>query len=215
MDKNRLPVPIFCDNTSAIAITENPVQHSRTKHIDIKYHFIREHVMKGTVELHFVPSEKQIADIFTKPLNESTFTRLVSELALVEKNEAHSDYHKMTDFIKNCKLSYAMLEAPTIYCEVIEEIWTTAEFNSTDMTIAFSLKGKDYCINCDDLQSCFKLPENNAMTPHTDKDVSAMLDSIGYAFDSASLGKFGAEPNVLDCPELGSALVLEEYMFNF
>ncbi|KAL8157708.1 hypothetical protein AgCh_002420 [Apium graveolens] len=147
-------IPIFCDNTSAIAITENPVQHSRNKHIDIKYHFIREHVMK----------------------------------ALVEKNEAHSDYHKMMDFIKNCKLSYAMLEALTIYCEVIEEIWITAEFNSTNMTIAFSLKGKDYCINCDDIQSCFKWPENNAMTPHTDKDVSAMLDSIGYTFDSASLG---------------------------
>jgi len=76
-------IPIFCDNTSAIAITENPVQHSRTKHIDIKYHFIREHVMNGTVELHFVPSEQQIADIFTKPLDESTFTRLVSELGMV------------------------------------------------------------------------------------------------------------------------------------
>ena len=62
-------------------------------------------------------------------------------IALVEKNEAHSDYHKMMDFIKNCKLSYAMLEAPTIYCEVVEEIWTTAEFNSIDMTISFTLKG--------------------------------------------------------------------------
>ena len=76
-------IPIFCDNTSAIAITENPVQHSRTKHIDIKYHFIREHVMNGTVELHFVPSEQQIADIFTKPLDESTFSRLVSELGML------------------------------------------------------------------------------------------------------------------------------------
>ena len=51
-------ISIFCDNTSAIAITENPVQHSRTRHVDIRYHFIREHVMYGTVELHFVPSEK-------------------------------------------------------------------------------------------------------------------------------------------------------------
>ena len=51
-------IPIFCDNTSAIAITQNPVQHSRTKHIDIRYHFIREHVINGIVELHFVPSEK-------------------------------------------------------------------------------------------------------------------------------------------------------------
>ena len=76
-------IPIFCDNSSAIAITQNPVQHSRTKHIDIKYHFIREHVMNGTVELHFVPSEQQLADIFTKPLDESTFSRLVGELGML------------------------------------------------------------------------------------------------------------------------------------
>ena len=72
-------ISIFCDNTSAIAITENPIQHSRTKHIDIRHHFIREHVMNGNVKLYFVPCEKQLADIFTKPLYESTFTRLVSE----------------------------------------------------------------------------------------------------------------------------------------
>ena len=76
-------IPIFRDNTSAIAITENPVQHSRTKHIDIRYHFIREHVMNGTIELHFFPIEKQLADIFTKPLDESTFSRLVSELGML------------------------------------------------------------------------------------------------------------------------------------
>ena len=77
-------IPIFCDNRRVIAITENPVQHSRTKHIDIRYHFIREHVMNGTIELHFVPSEKQLADIFTKPLDEYTFSRLVSELGLLK-----------------------------------------------------------------------------------------------------------------------------------
>ncbi|KAL8114239.1 hypothetical protein AgCh_021190 [Apium graveolens] len=86
---------------------------------DIKYHFIREHVMNGTVELHFVPSEKQLADIFTKPLDESTFSRLVSELALVNKEIQQSgDYHEMMDFLKNYKLNYAMLESPTIYCEL-------------------------------------------------------------------------------------------------
>ena len=60
-----------------------PVQHSRTKHLDIRYHFIREHVMNCIVELHFVPSEKQLADIFTKPVDESTFSRLVSELGIL------------------------------------------------------------------------------------------------------------------------------------
>ncbi|GJU49364.1 hypothetical protein Tco_1218919 [Tanacetum coccineum] len=69
-------VPIFCDNTSAIAISNNPVLHSRTKHIDIRYHFIRNHILKGDIELHFIPTEYQLVDIFTKPLDEPTFTRL-------------------------------------------------------------------------------------------------------------------------------------------
>nr|GEV01933.1 hypothetical protein [Tanacetum cinerariifolium] len=73
-------VHIFCDNTSVIAISNNPVLHSRTKHIDIRYHFIRDHILKGDIELHFVPTDLQLADIFTKPLAEPSFTRLVAEL---------------------------------------------------------------------------------------------------------------------------------------
>nr|GEV82662.1 retrovirus-related Pol polyprotein from transposon TNT 1-94 [Tanacetum cinerariifolium] len=60
-------VPIFCDNTSAIAISNNTVLHSRTKHIDIRYHFIRDHILKWDIELHFFPTQYQLADIFTKP----------------------------------------------------------------------------------------------------------------------------------------------------
>ncbi|GJW02122.1 hypothetical protein Tco_1560978 [Tanacetum coccineum] len=73
-------VPIFCDNTSAIAISNNPVLHSRTKHIDIRYHFIRDRILKGDIELHFFPTQYQLADIFTKPLDEPTFKRLIVEL---------------------------------------------------------------------------------------------------------------------------------------
>ncbi|GJV86373.1 hypothetical protein Tco_1530311, partial [Tanacetum coccineum] len=77
-------VPIFCDNTSAIAISNNSVLHSRTKHIDIRYHFIRDHILKGDIELHFIPTQYQLADIFTKPLDEPTFKRLIVELDQVE-----------------------------------------------------------------------------------------------------------------------------------
>ncbi|GJT18913.1 retrovirus-related pol polyprotein from transposon TNT 1-94 [Tanacetum coccineum] len=76
-------VPIFCDNTSAIAISNNPVLYSRTKHIDIRYHFTRDHILKGDIELHFIPTEYQLADIFTKPLDEPTFTRLKAELGML------------------------------------------------------------------------------------------------------------------------------------
>ncbi|XP_012837630.1 PREDICTED: uncharacterized protein LOC105958166 [Erythranthe guttata] len=60
---------IYCDNMSAINICKNPVQHSRTKHIEIRYHFIRNLVEEGTVSLEYVTTEKQLADIFTKPLD--------------------------------------------------------------------------------------------------------------------------------------------------
>ncbi|GJU78942.1 hypothetical protein Tco_1276012 [Tanacetum coccineum] len=76
-------VPIFCDNTSAIAISNNPVLHSRTKHIDIRYHFIRDHILKGDIELHFIPTQYQVTDIFTKPLDDPTFKRLIFELGML------------------------------------------------------------------------------------------------------------------------------------
>nr|GEY94740.1 retrovirus-related Pol polyprotein from transposon TNT 1-94 [Tanacetum cinerariifolium] len=61
-------VPLYCDNKSAIALCCNNVQHSRAKHIDVRYHFIKEQVENGIVELYFVQTEYQLADIFTKPL---------------------------------------------------------------------------------------------------------------------------------------------------
>nr|GEU86583.1 retrovirus-related Pol polyprotein from transposon TNT 1-94 [Tanacetum cinerariifolium] len=76
-------VPILCDNTSVIAISNNPVLHSRTKHINIRYHFIIDHILKGDVELYFVPTDLQLGDIFTKPLSEPSFTRLVAELGML------------------------------------------------------------------------------------------------------------------------------------
>ncbi|GKA41452.1 retrovirus-related pol polyprotein from transposon TNT 1-94, partial [Tanacetum coccineum] len=89
-------VPIFCDNTSAIAISNNPVLHSRTKHIDIIYHFIRNHILKGDIELHFIPTQYQLANIFTKPLDEPTFKRLIVELSMLNidsKTEPFFHYH--------------------------------------------------------------------------------------------------------------------------
>nr|GEV19691.1 hypothetical protein [Tanacetum cinerariifolium] len=78
-------IPILCDSKSAIAISCNPVQHSRTKHINIRYHFIKEHVEKGTIELYFVWTEYQLADIFTKALPNERFEFLVHKI--VETHE--------------------------------------------------------------------------------------------------------------------------------
>ncbi|KAJ9566570.1 LOW QUALITY PROTEIN: hypothetical protein OSB04_002536 [Centaurea solstitialis] len=80
-------IPIYCDNTSAIAIANNPVLHSKTKHIEVRYHFIRDHVMNGDIELHFFPTEYQLADLFTKPLDVTHFNMLISELGMLNPDE--------------------------------------------------------------------------------------------------------------------------------
>ena len=74
---------IFCDNTSAINISKNPVQHSRTKHIDIRHHFIRELVEDGVISLDFVSTNSQKEDIFKKPLDALRFEDLRTSIGLV------------------------------------------------------------------------------------------------------------------------------------
>ncbi|GKE96630.1 hypothetical protein Tco_1581485 [Tanacetum coccineum] len=75
-------IPLYCDNKSAIALCCNNVQHSRAKHIDIRYHFIKEQVENGIVELYFVRTEYQLADIFTKPLPRERFNFLINKLGM-------------------------------------------------------------------------------------------------------------------------------------
>nr|GEV11339.1 retrovirus-related Pol polyprotein from transposon TNT 1-94 [Tanacetum cinerariifolium] len=66
-------IPMYCDSKAAIAILCNPIQHLRTKYINVRYHFIKEKVKKGIVELFFVGTEYQLADLFTKALPEERF----------------------------------------------------------------------------------------------------------------------------------------------
>ncbi|GJT60452.1 hypothetical protein Tco_1003985 [Tanacetum coccineum] len=75
-------IPMYYDSKSVIAISCNPVQHSRTKHIDIHYHFIKEHFEKGTMELYFVGTEYQLADLFTKALSKERFEYLVYRIGM-------------------------------------------------------------------------------------------------------------------------------------
>ncbi|KAI3515899.1 hypothetical protein L1887_14804 [Cichorium endivia] len=74
----------YCDSESAIRICHNPVQHSKTKHIALRYHFIKDHVEDGNIEIHFVRSNDQLADIFTKALPEIAFNRILQGLGMME-----------------------------------------------------------------------------------------------------------------------------------
>ena len=77
-------IPLLCDNESAIKIAHNPVQPSQTKHIDIRHHFLWDHVAREDIEIFHERTEKKLVDIFTKPLDEARFRELRHELNIVD-----------------------------------------------------------------------------------------------------------------------------------
>ena len=74
---------VYYDNSSVIDISENPVQHSKTKHIEFRYHFIRDLVKRKIVCLEYIPTERQNVDIFTKPLDRSKFETLHQVIGVI------------------------------------------------------------------------------------------------------------------------------------
>ena len=82
-------VVIYCDNTSAINLSKNLVMHTKTKHIVIKYHFLRELVQDKEVRLEYVNTKEQILDIFTKPLPKDSFLYLRGKLGVIPLSEYH------------------------------------------------------------------------------------------------------------------------------
>ncbi|GKC30936.1 hypothetical protein Tco_1038230 [Tanacetum coccineum] len=79
-------IPAFCDNKGAIDLCKNLVLHSRTKHIEIRHHFLRDNVQNGYISIEKVSSEDNIADILTKPLKQEPFNLLRLGLGLMEPN---------------------------------------------------------------------------------------------------------------------------------
>ena len=77
------PIIINCDNTSAINMSKNPAMHSKTKHIPIKYHFLREQVSQKVVKLEYVDTKEHVAEIFTKPIPKEAFEHLRQKMGVI------------------------------------------------------------------------------------------------------------------------------------
>jgi hypothetical protein len=105
-------VPLLCDNESAIKIAYNSCEHSWTKHIDIRHHFLRNYAIKGDIVISHVRTNEQLVDIFTKPLDEKRFWELRGELNIIDsQNVAWKVAHLKC--LLSCKdLSLQFIENP-------------------------------------------------------------------------------------------------------
>jgi hypothetical protein len=141
-------IPLFCDNESVVKLTNNPVQHSRTKHIDFHHHFIRDHQQKGDISIENIGTDDQLADLFTKPLDETRFCKLRNKLNILD----YSNMCWCTPFIwhaspssnqgKSCLTWHTffakdMISASSQSLHVIGSIMKRNEFDACMVTLLF------------------------------------------------------------------------------
>ncbi|KAL8102783.1 hypothetical protein AgCh_027344 [Apium graveolens] len=183
-------IPVYCDNQSAIAMTGNPVQHSMTKHICIRYHFIREYVDEGTVELHFVPTDQQLADILTKPLCEATFTRLVNELGMVS---APSELHFVHDLLAHSEIGYALTQPAVFSSQQVLMFWRTGHFDNGGATgtpnIVFEVDDFEHVVTPKIVRKALRLPEGCIFSTPEEPVLQQLMASLGYEKSLAKLGQ--------------------------
>ncbi|KAL8108479.1 hypothetical protein AgCh_024798 [Apium graveolens] len=209
-------IPIYCDNQNAIAMTGNPVQHSMTKHISIMYHFIREHVDGGIVELHFVPIDQQLEDIFTKPLCEATFIRLVNNLewfqmapkdvifngakfvpynysAILSKAEAPSELHFIQDFLANNNIGYALTQPDAVSGTQVLEFWRSGVYDDggaqRSPSIIFSSGEDEHVVTLATVRQALQLPENCVYSTAEEPVLQNMMASLGQQIGYALINQ--------------------------
>nr|GEV40006.1 copia protein [Tanacetum cinerariifolium] len=155
---------IYCDSMSAISISYISVQHSRTKHINIRYHFIKEHVEKGTIELYFVGTEYQLVDHFTKALPKERFEYLVHRIV----------FHMAQHMIPVAPLvpKYHSIER------------TVSKVHGPEETIKFMLNTQEFVYTVDMFRIILHLPaetlDNPFVAPVNIETIEAFMNKVGY-----------------------------------
>ncbi|GJS14807.1 copia protein [Tanacetum coccineum] len=149
-------IPMYCDSKSAIAISCNPVQHFKTKHIDIRYYFIKEHVEKGIVEIYFVGTEYQLADLFTKALPKERFEYLVHRIVIIMAQQQHAaDVHP--DELCPPNKRYDLMDANKKVD--LEHFWHTLKEDISKYRLKFMLDKKELNLTLDVFRTIFHLPQ--------------------------------------------------------
>ncbi|GKA03634.1 retrovirus-related pol polyprotein from transposon TNT 1-94 [Tanacetum coccineum] len=196
-------IPMYCDSKSAIAISCNPVQHSKTKHIDIRYHFIKEHVEKGTVEIYFVGTEYQLADLFTKALPKERFEYLVHRIVdvhadklcppnkrydLMDANKKVDLEHVqcppeskiLTNVMKNHPLRFSIVASSSVPWLYMAQFWHTLKEDGLKYRLGFMLDKKELSLTLDDFRTIFPQPQANDNNHNSFVPPPSFLDMVPF-----------------------------------
>ncbi|GKC29706.1 hypothetical protein Tco_1037000 [Tanacetum coccineum] len=182
---NFMNTVIYIDNNSTICIIENPVQHSKTKHIEIRHHFIRDCNAKKLIQMAKIDSEHNVADLLTKGFDAGRFQYLVS--TFLEKSTGSEGFHQVIDFLSQSHISYALTKKPEIYISFIKQFWRTAEASTDtdgEVTITAIIDGQSKTITEASLRRHLKLEDHDGITSIPNSKIFEQLALMGYQTDS-------------------------------
>ncbi|GJX32521.1 reverse transcriptase domain-containing protein [Tanacetum coccineum] len=164
-------IPLYCDNKSVIALWCNNVQHSRSKHVDVQYHFIKEQVKNGVVELYFVQTEYQLADIFTKALPRERLEFLVNKLEMKSMSP-----ETLESLAEEEKISLEKTHPDVIYKVCLEILKQYSFYNAFIATAdAPKIYMRQFCITPKDLDHPFTLHD-------PEKEIISFISQLGWKF---------------------------------
>ncbi|GJZ04007.1 putative ribonuclease H-like domain-containing protein, partial [Tanacetum coccineum] len=158
---NFMNTKIYIDNNSAICIVKNPVFHSRTKHIEIRHHFIRDCFEKKLIYVDHIHTDDNVADLLTKAFDVGRFQYLV-------KTEHNTDFHQIVDFLQASHIRYALTVSPTVYVSHIRQFWSTTRIETADgeTNILAKINGKQRTISESSIRRHLKLDdEEGCLSP--------------------------------------------------
>ncbi|GKB48418.1 hypothetical protein Tco_0899171, partial [Tanacetum coccineum] len=196
---NFMNTKIHIDNESTISVIKNLVAHSRTKHIEIRFHFIRDCYEKRLIDVIKIHTDHNVADLLTKGFDVTRFNFLVmatlkysnkhNMVAFLKKPNESVGFTEIVDFLKGTSLRYSLSHNPTIYDSLVKQLWQTATIrilaNGIQELVA-SIDNKEYTITEASIRSKLQLADATGISNLPDAEIYDGLATLGYVFE----GKF-------------------------
>ncbi|GJX33983.1 hypothetical protein Tco_0245540 [Tanacetum coccineum] len=196
---NFMNTKIHIDNESTICIVKNPVFHSKTKHIEIRHHFIRDSYEKRLIQVIKIHTNHNVADLLTKAfdVNSDEFkvktgsckvNAAKQDLVLLGE-KGNADFHKIVDFLNVSTIRYSLTTSPTIYASYIEQFWATAKSKivNNETQIHAKVDGKTIVISESSVRSNLHFNDEDGVTSLTNSEILENLALMGYEIVSDKL----------------------------
>ncbi|GJR52722.1 hypothetical protein Tco_1403243 [Tanacetum coccineum] len=208
---NFMNTKIHIDNESTICIVKNPVYHSKTKHIEIRHHFIRDSYEKKLIRVEKIHTDFNVADLLTKAFdgprfksgrpmlilliitknhNRSTTMAFVpkhNQVGFLKKPEGSAGFEQIVDFLKGTHIRYALEHNPTIYVSVIKQFWQTVTVITLDngeQELKATIDTHEYTISESSVRNKLKLADENGITEFTNAEIFEGMANLGYPIDN-------------------------------